>query len=237
MKLLPVLDLLGGVVVHASGGQRDSYRPLVSPLAPDSSPLGVVAGLLQLYPFPHLYIADLDAIMGQGDNSAAIGSIAENYPGLALWVDAGMVSPSAIVQWLALGVARPVVGTETLPTLESWQVLQTSPWAERLVLSLDHRRGEFLGPVGLDQQPELWPETVIAMSLDQVGRGEGPDWALLERLKQERPQRGELLAAGGVRGLEDLRRLAAGGVQGVLLASALYEGSLKAADIIKIVPS
>jgi phosphoribosylformimino-5-aminoimidazole carboxamide ribotide isomerase len=166
--------------------------------------------------------------MGCGDNRLAIAAIAQDYPDLELWVDAGTASHKAIIQLLALGVARPVIGTETLPDLESWRMLQTSPWAECLALSLDYRSGRFLGPLGLDQRSELWPRAVIAMSLDQVGSREGPDWILLERLRQKRPQTGELLAAGGVRCLEDLKQLAAWGANGALLASALHDGNLSA---------
>ncbi|ADJ27326.1 HisA/HisF-related TIM barrel protein [Nitrosococcus watsonii] len=231
MQLLPVLDLWGGVVVHARGGQRDDYLPLASPLAPNSSPLQVVAGLLQWCRFQQLYIADLNAIMGDGNNHFMIAAIAQSYPDLELWVDGGTACHEAVAQLFALGVARPVVGTETLPDLEAWQALQ-SAWPERLALSLDHRRGAFLGPAGLDRQPELWPGTVIAMSLDQVGSQQGPDWPLLERLRQRSLRKGmSLLAAGGVRCLEDLKQLAAWGVEGVLLASALHDGSLSPAEL------
>lgn len=231
MKLLPVLDLLGGVVVHARGGRRESYQPLVSPFALNSSPLQVVAGLLQWHPFPRLYLADLDAIMGRGNNSAVIATIAQSYPTLELWVDAGAMSCEAIIQLFALGVERPVVGTEILPNLKSWQRLQTLPGAERLVLSLDHRHGEGLGPVELNQQSEWWPETVIAMSLDQIGSQRGPDWLLLEQLREKRPRGGEMLAAGGICGLEDLKQLTAWGVSGALLASALHDGCLNAVEL------
>ncbi|ABA56788.1 HisA/HisF-related TIM barrel protein [Nitrosococcus oceani] len=231
MQLLPVLDLWGGVVVHARGGQRDSYLPLNSPFAPNSSPLQVVAGLLQWCRFQQLYIADLNAIMGDGNNHFMIAAIARSYPDLELWVDGGTARHEAVAQLFALGVARPVVGTETLPDLESWQALQSS-WPEQLALSMDHRRGAFLGPAGLDRQPELWPGTVIAMSLDQIGSQQGPDWSLLERLGQRSlRKRISLLAAGGVRCLEDLKQLAAWGVEGVLLASALHDGSLNPAEL------
>jgi phosphoribosylformimino-5-aminoimidazole carboxamide ribotide isomerase len=226
MMILPVLDICGGVVVHARGGRRECYLPLVSPSCADPSPLSTVASLLRLYPFQHLYVADLDAIKGTGDNGLMIGAIALNYPDLELWVDAGAASCDEVEYLFTLGVARPVVGTETLPDMAAWQRLQAAPWAERLVLSLDYQEGSFLGPAGLGRQPDPWPAAVIAMSLDRVGSKKGPDWPLLTRLKQERPSGGKLLAAGGIRGMEDLRQLAGWGASGVLLASALYSGSL-----------
>lgn len=231
MILLPVLDLLNGRVVHACRGHRDGYLPLAA-FPFDSSPLSVTGKLLELYQFQQLYIADLDAIMGRGNNHLAIAAIAQCYPALQLWVDGGIADSKAIERLLEIGVTRPVVGTETLPGLKSWQALQNSPWAERLVLSLDYREGKFLGPPGLERQPELWPTTLIAMNLDQIGGKEGPHWPLLARLRQRCLQRdGELLAAGGIRGLEDLNRLTAEGIKGALLATALYDGSLGAAQL------
>ena len=47
-EIIPVIDLMGGVVVHARSGERDSYRPLTSPLAASAEPAEVVRGLLTL---------------------------------------------------------------------------------------------------------------------------------------------------------------------------------------------
>lgn len=234
MILLPVLDLLNGRVVHARDGRREGYLPLAA-FPFDSSPLSVTGKLLELHRFQHLYIADLDAIMGHGNNNSIIAAIAQSYPALQLWVDGGIAAPEAIERLLEIGVRRPVVGTETLPGLNSWRALQNSPWAERLVLSLDYREGKFLGPPRLERQPELWPTTLIAMNLDRVGGKGGPCWLLLTQLRQRCLQRdGELLTAGGIRGLEDLNRLAAEGIKGALLATALYDGSLGAAELRQI---
>lgn len=234
MILLPVLDLLHGRVVHARGGRRNGYMPLAA-FPFDSSPLSVTGKLLELYQFEQIYIADLDAIMGRGNNHPAIAAIAQCYPALQLWVDGGITDSRAVERLLEIGVARPVIGTETLPGLNSWRALQNSLWAECLVLSLDYREGKFLGLPRLERQPELWPTTIIAMSLDRVGGKQGPRWSLLARLRHKCLQRGgELLAAGGIRGLEDLNRLTAEGIKGALLATALYDGSLGAAELRQI---
>src|SRR5579872_5647704 len=41
MRIVPVLDLLGGVVVRGVGGRRREYRPVVSRLTPSCDPLDV----------------------------------------------------------------------------------------------------------------------------------------------------------------------------------------------------
>ncbi|MFM8221178.1 MAG: nickel transporter, partial [Planctomycetaceae bacterium] len=45
MQVIPVLDLLGGVVVRGVAGQRDSYRPIVSQLVDGAEPLAVARAL------------------------------------------------------------------------------------------------------------------------------------------------------------------------------------------------
>src|SRR5690606_40358176 len=87
----------------------------------------------------------------------------------------------------------------------------------QFALSLDFARDDFLGPVELLQQPELWPQRVIAMNLDRVGSNGGPDTVLLRTLRSSAQA---LYAAGGVRNETDLQTLAAGGIAGALIASA-----------------
>ena len=50
--VVPVIDLMGGQVVHARRGDRSNYRPLESALARSSDPLEVVRALLAAAPFP-----------------------------------------------------------------------------------------------------------------------------------------------------------------------------------------
>ena len=63
MQVIPVLDLIGGLVVRARMGDRDAYRPIETPLSPTPDPVAVAEGLMRLGSFPTLYIADLDAII------------------------------------------------------------------------------------------------------------------------------------------------------------------------------
>ena len=86
---------------------------------------------------------------------------------------------------------------------------------------------QFLGPPALLEKPTSWPDRVICMTLERVGSGAGADLTRLAELKRRAPQR-SLYAAGGVRGEDDLVRLEMAGVSGVLLASALHDGSLTA---------
>ena len=216
MKLIPVIDLKGGLVVAARGGDRHAYAPIQSPLCPSAEPLPVAAAILKLYPFDTLYIADLDAIGGGPGQLELIEQIHRAHPGVELWADNGLTQ----LQRLA-AVARPVIGSESLADLEHWAVLRSALSAP--ILSLDYRGHQPMGPTELHERPELWPREVILMTLGRVGSEAGPDLERLTALRQSAPTH-RLYAAGGVRGPADLRQLRDLGVVGALVSTALHRG-------------
>ncbi len=84
----------------------------------------------------------------------------------------------------------------------------------------------FQGPAALLDNSALWPSRVIVMTLARVGSHEGPDLARLSEIVGKAGGAHRVYAAGGLRGAEDLASLAAIGVEGVLVASALHDGRL-----------
>jgi len=227
MEIIPVIDLMRGRVVRARQGRRDDYREIETPLSPSSDPLDVARGLLSLYPFRTLYVADLDAIETKGDNTAVLARLTGALPELNLWVDNGIRDLAAARQWLESGWGRLVLGSETQ---SDKQLVQVFAEDERVVLSLDFRGADFLGPPEILADPAGWPLDVIAMTLARVGSGAGPDLARLATLRAQAPGR-RLYAAGGVRSLGDLADLAVAGLSGALVASALHDGSLRRSEI------
>ncbi len=220
--VIPVLDLRGGRVVRARRGERATYAPIETPLAKGSDPAAVASGLLRAWPARLLYVADLDAIIdGAAPDLAALRAIAEACPGIGLWVDAGFARAEAVEAFLAGGLGRPVIGTESQGDARLVTAL-----GDRAVLSLDTRGGNSMGPDSLHKYASLWPGYVIAMTRASVGAGAGPDLPALEAIRARAPGR-RVYAAGGVRGPEDLRALAASGIAGALVASALHDGTLR----------
>ncbi len=227
MRVIPVIDLLGGVVVRARMGERASYQPLQTPLSPTSQPRDVVAGLLGLHPFSTLYVADLDAIAGTGEHDVVLAELAAAFPGLALWVDNGLDDLARAKKWLAGNTGQLVLGSESQRDSALPAGLRHHP---RVILSLDFRAEAFVGPPEVLAQPQLWPARVIVMTLARVGSGAGPD---LERLAQVLAMAGQrqVFAAGGVRGAADVLALAKAGAAGVLVASALHDGRLTGKEL------
>jgi phosphoribosylformimino-5-aminoimidazole carboxamide ribotide isomerase len=228
MQVIPVIDLKGGTVVHARMGQRALYRPIETPLARGSAPSDVVAGLLSVHPFTTLYVADLDAIGGAGNNRAVLRHLKQDFPQLKLWVDSGTADLDAATEWLQEGLGRLVLGSETQRDASLAYHLSENA---QVVLSLDFRGQEFQGPPALLAQSDSWPPRVIAMTLHRVGSHAGPDLARLAAVKAAAGATRDVYAAGGVRDAADLRALARNGITGALIASSLHDERVTGADL------
>lgn len=227
MKLIPVLDLKSGQVVHARRGDRDAYRPVETPLCRGSGPVDVCRGLLGLHPFTTIYVADLDSIEGTGSNEAVIAELRAAFPDVEFWVDAGF-SAAEVQDWLQDHEGALVLGSESQTDVYVVAALVAGAFL-RMILSLDFRGDEFLGPPQLILRADLWPRRVIVMTLARVGGGDGPDYDRLGEIMgqiREENRNIQVIAAGGVRHVDDLNLLRDRGVSGVLLASALFDGQI-----------
>jgi len=227
MDIIPVLDLRGGIVVRARMGRRDRYRPLESQLTPTSDPVDVMRGFYSVYPFKTFYIADLDAIVGTGNNEVSLRQLKAEFPAVVFWVDNGVADMSAASSWLDGGLGHLVVGSESQHDTGLMQGLSDH---DRVVLSLDFREQAFQGPLAFLDEVKSWPRRLIVMTLARVGSSAGPD---LERLCAIRDLAGgrSIYAAGGVRDRADLAALKRAGIAGALVASSLHDGRLRGNDL------
>jgi phosphoribosylformimino-5-aminoimidazole carboxamide ribotide isomerase len=227
VRIIPVLDLKDGLVVRAEKGRRDRYRPIVTPLSASSDIVAVAEGLRSLFPFPAFYIADLDAIERGAPNHAALARLKVSAPPPELWVDAGFADAERLSAALADPILRPVLGSESQRDDE---LLRRFRDHRRLVLSLDFFADGFRGPQSILDEPELWPDCVIVLTLASVGSAAGPDFARLRDIIARAGDRA-VIAAGGVRDEADIRALSELGVAAALVATSLHDGTLTPAQL------
>jgi len=229
MQIIPVIDLLGGTVVHAKKGDRKNYHAIQSLISGSSEPLDIVAALLNYHPFKQLYIADLDAIQKTGSNNLeVIKNIVLHQPGLELWVDAGMNNTSELALWSGCNF-NVILGSENFSDLDNFINIRKQLNAN-FTLSLDFMPDGYRGPQELLQNSEHWPENVILMSLPHVGSNQGPDLELIEKFRQLSQQH-QLYSAGGVRSADDLNKLKQAGVYGALISTALHNKQISQAEL------
>lgn len=233
MRIIPVIDLQDGVVVRGVAGRREEYRPIVSQLVAEPTVRAVAEVFAKQFGFREVYVADLDAIAGHTPNLAAYEVI--SACGMTPWIDAGIAT---VEQTTALPGAPTsiIAGLESLASPDDLQRIVESCGAERVIFSLDLKAGQPITNIAAwrtlspDQIAAAAVESgisrMIVLDLTDVGVGRGTGTLeLVTRLRQSHPQL-ELTGGGGVRDVQDLRRLADAGCDAALVASALHDGRI-----------
>lgn len=240
MRVLPVLDLLNGVAVHGIAGRRSTYLPVRSRLVGGADPLELAQAFRHQLHLEICYLADLDAILHGRPNLRLFERM--RAEGLRLMVDAGVRHRADAREILSAGAERVILGLETSAGPDSLREIVDDLGPDRVVFSLDLKEGEPLTPPGSSWQflgprqivsrvVELGIQAVILLDLAAVGMGHGvPTAELCTALRLEFPGL-RLITGGGVRDVVDLEREARRGAAAVLVASALHDGRLSAADV------
>lgn len=206
IRPIGVLDVRGGLVVRGAAGRRAEYRPLPSLRSPREQ----VDALAAAHGVREFYVADLDALAGR---ASAVGLYADLAARYRVWIDAGARDHAVRGPW------RSVIGLETAAGPHAL--------ASGDCFSLDLYDGRPMGSWGDDPVAivraavEAGATAVLVLDVARVGTGRGPGTeALCAAIRAAHPAI-ELLAGGGVRDRDDVRRLEAAGVDGVLIGSAL----------------
>jgi phosphoribosylformimino-5-aminoimidazole carboxamide ribotide isomerase len=236
-RVIPVIDILNGVVVHAFRGKRSEYKKIEGILSKSADPVELAEAFRSLG-FDELYVADLDAIIDCIDDFPVLKCIAEKT-GLKLLVDAGITSVERAERLLGSGVAKIVVGTETLQDMTFVEDAIKRFGSDRVLVSLDLKDRKVLtksgfdnsiDPIGLLQSFKMMGiSEVIVLDLSKVGSAEGVDINFLKKIIKKVKVR--VLVGGGVRDLQDLLELRATGVSGALVATALHKGKINVIDL------
>ena len=243
LQIIGVLDLRGGRAVHARAGARDRYSAVQNAAGWPIDP-GNARTLAEIYTdvlgVSDIYAADLDAILERRPQEDVTKDLASMSA--PLWLDAGVRSVDDARRAIELGASRVIVGLETLPSFEVLANICTALGNEPVVFSLDLRDGEPMVTNGVQLPSALSPEsiaktaassgvgTLIVIDLARVGTGRGLDVDLLKRIRAAAPDL-SLIAGGGVREWDDLVSVAKSGCNGALLATALHNGRIGAAEI------
>ncbi|WP_422931666.1 HisA/HisF-related TIM barrel protein [Singulisphaera sp. PoT] len=235
LQILPVLDIKGGIAVHAVAGRREDYRPLRSRFHPESDPVGLARGFVEILNLRGLYLADLDAIGGAPPSLSLYQSL--QALGLNLWVDAGIRSVADVPPLLEAGVATIVVGLESVSGPEELARILELAGRDRVILSLDLREGQVVTALGSNwgstTPREVAASAIVAglrrlliLDLARVGTGRGTGTGpLLGELSRDRPELA-LAVGGGIAGIGDVIGLERAGATTILLGSTLHDGRI-----------
>ncbi len=237
MKIIPVLDILDGIAVHAVKGRRKEYQPLKSVLCKSADPIDV-ATAFRTVGFGELYVADLDAIMGGQPCFSLFEKIA-NDTGLSMMVDAGITNLEMAKNVINSGVSKIIIGTETLSSIDFIAEAIAFLGAGRVVVSFDLMGNRILSGFELGRLAEplsflhelevLGVLKVIVLDLAKVGSRKGVNMSFVKEVVSN--INSKVFVGGGVRDIKDLNDLKKSGASGVLIATALHSGKILSKDL------
>jgi phosphoribosylformimino-5-aminoimidazole carboxamide ribotide isomerase len=229
-QLIPAIDLREGRIVRLEQG--DFERTTVF----DGDPADVAASFVAAGA-RWLHVVDLDgAKAGAPRNGPTVKAITATV-GDAASVEAagGLRTAAAVDAILRVGVRRVVFGTAAIRDPELVRQVIERHGSDRVAVAVDVRGNEAVGDawqagaggVGPDQLirelADVGVTTFEVTAIDRDGLLGGPDLELLERLV--RLERGQVIASGGVRDIEDARATRDVGCAGAIVGRALYDGS------------
>lgn len=236
MKVIPVLDIRNGIVVHGLAGQRDEYKPVRSILLPDGSanPRDVLDAFVEKLGISSLYIADIDSLEKRGNNFSLIRELKNNFPDIEFMVDGGFTRYEEIEKNLEAGIDHIIIATESMPTMKMLMDLEKLGY-ERFICSLDFRGEQFIFPAAdekrcspgafIEKLTDTGFESFILLDVAMVGTGTGIRSDFLE-LRSKFPKQ-RFITGGGVKDFNDAMKLSEAGFNGLLIASALHNGLIK----------
>ncbi|HEV3341933.1 MAG TPA: HisA/HisF-related TIM barrel protein [Pirellulales bacterium] len=241
--VIPVIDLMRGVVVRGVAGKREEYRPIKSLLCDEPLP-GAVGGAFARLGFREAYVADLDAIAGAEPDWPTYEVLMGC--GLKLLCDAGAGTGRRARELAEFThdrqrLAAVIVGLESIADESDLAAAVEAATPGRTIFSLDLRAGvpttrvppwkDLTAQTIAERVIDLGVRRIIVLDLARVGVNTGVSTTeLCRRLRKLYPAL-EIISGGGVRNADDLRALAEAGCDAALVASALHDGRLTAADL------
>jgi len=223
--LIPSIDLMGGKMVQLVQGKKkalefDNFEEWTERFAK----------------YPLVQLIDLDAALGQGNNTAIVGAIAQRLP---CQVGGGMRSMTSVRTMLDAGARRVIVGSalfadQKLDTRFA-QELAAAVGADRLVFALDAIGGKVtihgwkkmtgVTPLEMIAALDRWCSAFLYTHVDTEGLLQGLPQEAIRPLRQATQR--QLIAAGGIRSQEEIEQLHAMGVDAVV-GMAIYQGLVPA---------
>jgi phosphoribosylformimino-5-aminoimidazole carboxamide ribotide isomerase len=243
MRIIPVIDLIKGIVVHGQMGERKKYKPIQSVLCDSADPLTVAYAFEEKLQLKELYVADLDAISNQDYlNLKEILKIKQNTH-LNLMLDCGIRSIKDISNVISTEIDHIIIATETLSGLRELDRIVDQVDRSKLILSIDTMYNKILtnskeiaelNPIAVAEYGyELGIRECIVLDLSKVGSEKGPNIAIAKEIVDNVDV--SVITGGGISCIDDIHFLAENGFVGVLIATALHNGNITRSDLVPLI--
>lgn len=238
MLVIPAIDLKGGRCVRLLQGRKDSETVF-------SDDPRAMAVRWETEGARLLHIVDLDGAFEKSPRNTETVKRILNGVAIPIQVGGGIRSMKTIAMYLGLGVARVILGTEAIRNPELVKKA-CKVYPDSIIVSLDARdgmvavegwtkiTGRRVTEVARDLE-EYGVAGIIFTDIHKDGMQTGPNLVETRRLAESVSI--PVIASGGVSNINDIKELLLLeplGVAGVIIGRALYSGSLKLKEAIRI---
>lgn len=235
MLVIPAIDLRGGRCVRLRQGDYGQETVF------GDDPVAMARRWVD-QGARHLHLVDLDgAREGRPVNQESIEAIVKSAS-VPCELGGGLREEAHIQAALGWGVERVVIGTRALKSPD-WFAEMCGKFPGKLLLGLDAKQGRVATDGWLEVSESRAVDVarrfqhlplagLIYTDISRDGMLAGPNLEAIAEVVTAVSQ--PVIASGGVTTLEDVRRLAHVPVSGCIIGRALYEGTLKLAEAIRI---
>ncbi len=220
--IIPCIDLMDGKVVQLRQGREKVLERSTDEM------LSLFEG------FEQIQVIDLDAAMDRGSNGLLVEHLASRA---TIRVGGGVRTAARALELLRQGAFRVIVGTAALtadgPNFPFLEELSTTIGAEKITIALDSRQGhvvvhgwkESTQWTAREMLHEMEPycSGFLCTYVDKEGMMQGTDLAWFESLRRATSR--ELIAAGGITTLEDVKALSEMQIH-CAIGMSIYTGKL-----------
>ncbi len=234
MKIIPAIDLMDGQVVRLVKGDPKNKTVY------SNNPLEI-AKKWQSAGADMLHIVDLDATLGRGSNLEIIKKMLSEL-NVPVEVAGGLRDESTILE-IGKTADRIVLGTLAFKDKETVLKISDSLGKKKIVISVDQIDGkivvngwqkstETMLLDGMNEFLQLGFSEFLLTSISRDGTMQGPDIESIQKACSL--ENANVIASGGISGIDDVKQLKTLNPYGVILGKALYENKISIEEAKKV---
>ncbi len=237
MRIIPAIDIIDGKCVRLTEGDYSTQKIY------NANPLEIALEF-EDNGLQYLHLVDLDgARTGSIVNWKVLETIA-NKTNLIIDFGGGLKSdkdleiafncgakkitggsiavkdPELFIQWIKKYPDQIVLGADVKN-----KMVAVSGWTEQSVMNIDALMEKYL-PLGITE--------VICTDISKDGKLEGLNFDLYAEIMEKNPSL-QLIASGGVAGMNDVEKCAEQKLAGVIIGKAIYEGKISLKELNKFI--
>lgn len=189
-----------------------------------------------------LHMVSLNGARGEGNvNDESIKKLLSTV-NIPIQMGGGIRSKERVKELLDLGVDRVILGSVAIKDKDLLKDL-ISQYKEKIVVSVDAKNGkvaaqgweEVSDVNSLDfckELEEMGVKTIVYTDISKDGMMIGPNFDIYEKLSKETNL--DIIASGGVTSIEDVKKLKAMDLYGVIIGKSLYENKIDLKEVLDL---